>query len=354
MRTARAKLVSKNQEKKGERYLTSLFKLWESETDTMNRINKYDKPAMTMVSHKSRFRKTQADLEIRRKATKQQDVKGKWNQLVERAYPNYSSIYTDGSKTKNEVAAVAICLEKELDVSVAMNKEVTIFSAEIHAIKMAIRMTAREKINSVLICTDSQSTQKGLERPGSPKDSIGMMEIRQSLMEAKDMGINIVMVWTPAHKEIEGNEEAEKLAKQTANEDNPQHRLEGLEAEYYNERFKANLYQEAYEDMIKYPKGKEYFKHIKKFNSKPWFHGLGFTRDQITVLNKLRSGHNQVKVHLHRMQIVEDANCECGKHPQTLEHVIWECELVDKNDRIKLCGPITGLLIFTNSDLPFT
>lgn len=201
-----------------------------------------------------------------------------WKQLVERAYPEHTTIYADGSKTKNGVAAAAICLERKLAVSVVMDKRVPISAAEIQAIKMAIRMAIREESKNTLICSDSQSTLEGLERTGSPKnDTIRTMEIRQSVIEAKDIGINVVMIWTFAHKGIKDIEEADELAKPAPDDKSLQYRIEGLETEHCNKTFKTKLSNKACEDMTKYPKSREYFLHIKKFSFKPWFHGLGLT-----------------------------------------------------------------------------
>ncbi|XP_057339514.1 uncharacterized protein LOC130677013 [Microplitis mediator] len=257
MRAAYNRLLSKNQEKKGARFLPTLFELWEKEADTIGSINKYDKPAMAMVSYHSRFITTDIDTETGREAIKSQNVKEKWKELIDQAYPEYTQIYTDGSKTKNGVAAAAICPEKKLAVSGSMDKRITIMAAEIQAIKMAIRMAVRAEIKKVVICTDSLSTLEALGGPGSPKDDKGIMEIRQSLGESKDMGVNITMIWTPAHKGIEGNDEVDKMAKQVANDNNPQNKIEGLEAEHCYGIFKEHLHKETFEDMTKYPKGKE-------------------------------------------------------------------------------------------------
>jgi hypothetical protein len=47
------------------------------------------------------------------------------------------------------------------------------------------------------------------------------------------------------------------------------------------------------------------------------------------------TGHGKTKVYLHRLKIIEDPTCTCGKAAQTTDHLIFECETLTK-ERKKL------------------
>lgn len=90
------------------RYYTIVSKIWETEQNLLDRINKHDLPAMAQVDYHSRFHEVEADLDTGRTATEHQNPGRKWEQVLAEKYPEFTELFTDGSKTPNGVAAVAL------------------------------------------------------------------------------------------------------------------------------------------------------------------------------------------------------------------------------------------------------
>ena len=49
------------------------------------------------------------------------------------------------------------------------------------------------------------------------------------------------------------------------------------------------------------------------------------------------TGHGKTKAYLHRFKIIEAPTCPCGTRDQTTDHLLFECELLNKGrDILKL------------------
>lgn len=204
-----------------------------------------------------------------------------------------------------------------------MDPHDSISVAEVQTIKMAINKIVQDNIKNVIICSDSQSTLTSLMGQEEPKENseTDIMGIREDPYKVKDMGIQIVLVWSPAHKGIEENELTDRLAKSTE-EVNATNVIANVEAKHLNENFKQNLSKDTIEGMRSYNKGKSYFELTEKFSVKPWFQGLGLGREQITIINRLKSGHTHERAHIFRMNILVEEAFECGELLQTTEHLL--------------------------------
>ena len=47
-------------------------------------------------------------------------------------------------------------------------------------------------------------------------------------------------------------------------------------------------------------------------------------RDQVIIF-RLRTGHNRLNKHLHRLNIVRSPKCPCGEDDQTAKHILQDC-----------------------------
>ena len=53
-------------------------------------------------------------------------------------------------------------------------------------------------------------------------------------------------------------------------------------------------------------------------------------RKQVIMLSRLRTGHCHLNQYLHRFNIIETPECECGAEKETVEHYLLNCELYDE------------------------
>jgi hypothetical protein len=68
-------------------------------------------------------------------------------------------------------------------------------------------------------------------------------------------------------------------------------------------------------------------KYYHQNSRKPWFHRFRFQRKSIASINRIRSGHYCLKQCLIRFNIVNTEMCECGEAKETINHIVWQCQL---------------------------
>ena len=42
------------------------------------------------------------------------------------------------------------------------------------------------------------------------------------------------------------------------------------------------------------------------------------------------TGHGNIKAYLHKYKIIDDPTCPCTKGPRTVQHIIFDCPLLEK------------------------
>ena len=75
-------------------------------------------------------------------------------------YEGYKQLYTDGLKDRDGVGAALVA--EEIDRRAAMTRETSVFSAEMHAIQIAMDTLKNMRQNKFLIISNSTSVLKGL------------------------------------------------------------------------------------------------------------------------------------------------------------------------------------------------
>ncbi|XP_044012171.1 uncharacterized protein LOC122855077 isoform X2 [Aphidius gifuensis] len=87
-------------------------------------------------------------------------------------------------------------------------------------------------------------------------------------------------------------------------------------------------------------KGNYYFSHLYDPAPSQWFNEWPINRRGICTINRLRSGHNSLNISLKKINVIPSSLCECNKKDETLDHVLWSCEL-HKKQREKLIKILT-------------
>jgi hypothetical protein len=136
--------------------------------------------------------------------------------------------------------------------------------------------------------------------------------------------------WIKAHIGHEGNKTADRLAKEAARNKNI--------VECYNEIPKSSITRDL---KGKYTKQwqTEWESTIKGSTTRSFFLNIeDRLRLQITKTSNfttLVTGHGNLKNYLHKYKIIDNPQCNCNKGEQTLDHIIYICELQEQ-DRDKL------------------
>lgn len=161
----------------------------------------------------------------------------------------------------------------------------------------------------------------------------------------KASGIEVELIWIPAHKGIQENELADSKAKEavTVGRDSQI----GFSAEEFRPLWREKLFfwfTEWCNDTGK-DKGVAYFKYIHKPKRKPWLHKINLGRKGIASLCHLRSNHWPLRESLFRFNIVESPLClTCGT-PESASHILWQCSIF-KTERTFLIKSLVKLIGF--------
>jgi ribonuclease HI len=126
-------------------------------------------------------------------------------------YSNFIKIYTDASKTENNVEIAINDIE---EITYKLLVECSIYTIEAIAILKALEYSLEKQNNNFVILSDSLSSIISIVNTHKPNDISKKIQLAISAHHAK--GNVIKLMWIPGHSSIEGNEKADMLAKKTA------------------------------------------------------------------------------------------------------------------------------------------
>ena len=135
-------------------------------------------------------------------------------------YCNHLKYFTDGSiLNTGETGCAFVAPDLEVKEIFKLNPGVSIFSAELYAIKMAC-----DHINSlnpspkhVAIISDSKSVLQALSKGGTQTRATVQKYVLNLINDILKEGIELSFMWVPSHVGIRGNVIADNAAKVAAN-----------------------------------------------------------------------------------------------------------------------------------------
>jgi len=241
--------------------------------------------------------------------------------------------FTDGSCRGNPGpcgAGACICAPGEamVELKQPVSKLASILVGELVAIKMTLRFIleelSRKPVKHIRIMSDSQ-TAIGVLTLGWDANAhmLLIQEIQDLWREVERKGTRITLDWSPGHADIEGNEIADRLAKEGAKE------AEEMELDSSQPISQSDIKKSTKDAMdIKWQRRWEITDKARQlFELRPLAASKTIdyrgTTNQRTLL-QLQSGHTSLRDHLHRLGCKEDPLCNCGE-PETLEHFLIHC-----------------------------
>ena len=133
--------------------------------------------------------------------------------LLSRHFTDYSFIFTDGSVGDGAVGAAAVC--PGLNLSARLPNASTIFSAEAHAILLALNFIDLSFKTKFVIFSDSKSVLMSLKNYNSQNPLI--INILSKLSNIAYSGKKVILFWIPSHVGISGNDRADSAANKARN-----------------------------------------------------------------------------------------------------------------------------------------
>lgn len=137
------------------------------------------------------------------------------------------------------------------------------------------------------------------------------------------------MIWVPAHTGILGNELADSKAKQVISSEQSENILLPFTDLHALHRRDASAASRLVVTDPESSTGRAFFDRIFRPRAKPWFHGLKLSRRVIVTINRIRANHYNLNSSLARKNLVEGAECDCGAVHQDIDHVMWDCPMLE-------------------------
>ena len=235
-------------------------------------------------------------------------------------FNHFQFIFTDGSKEGERTSNSVYCGFNQHVVQHRLPNNTSIFIAELHAVLTALHIIDRRNMQKTVICTDSRSVVQSLATRNPSSTMLRhICNIHQDLTNA---GRHIKFLWIPGHCGIQGNEQADKFAKEALNLNN----ITDTETEYQS--IKTTLrhsvlkhWQTLWADI---PRATQ-LRRIKT-RVEVWSTSNRNNRREEKVLARLRLGHTAFT---HGFIYSGEARPICNpcQHPLTVEHILVECPL---------------------------
>ena len=229
---------------------------------------------------------------------------------------NTEHIYTDGSKMGQAVGCAAV--SRETTTRAKLLPQTSVYSSELYAIQIALRIIERSPNLTFTIFTDSRSALQAI-RSGDCCHPI-ISEILSIIAQLRLASKSICICWVPGHVNISGNEKADEAARQAATSDaRPFNR--GVPSRDFYPIIKGSLmafWQRCWEAVD----GNK-LRDIKP-TVRPWPSSLCRDRRMEVVLCRLRIGHTRL-THKFLMEKRPPPFCMDCIVPLTVKHVIAEC-----------------------------
>lgn len=254
------------------------------------------------------------------------------SEYIKNSHYSFLQIYTDGSKNLDNGRTGAAFYVTEFEVKKAgrITNGTSIYTGEMIAILMALEWVYEVRPDKVIICSDSMAVLNSLQSFETNRTDI-LIEIMIRLYSLKQMRIIIRFMWVPAHVGIQGNEEADKVAKESLKMEEPiinisLSRAEGkqLILEACNRKWQT--------DWDTCHKGR-YFYRIQKTVKKSKI-SLNLSRREQIIFTHLRTGHSNLNYTLHIIGKHNTGLCDVCLLDETVEHVFKECKAYEEERRI--------------------
>ena len=255
---------------------------------------------------------------------------------LESCSPDTLIAFTDGSCHPNPGpcgAGACVYLPHEATpvfLKQPVSKHGSILLGEMIAIKMVLdfileKLYQKKEIKDVLILSDSQSSVGLLTLGWEPtQHKTTSKDILTELKQIQSKGVQVDIRWTPGHAEIQGNEEADRLAKEASKE-----------AESMNEEDRTISHAE-FKQAAKAHSMTTWQKQWDVSEKGRFLHELKPKVTKKTILDfpdkktynqiaQLRTGYAKLNDYLFKIGVSDTKNCSCGEI-ETVEHYLINCE----------------------------
>lgn len=239
--------------------------------------------------------------------------KNMFGQIME-AYSGFIRIFTDGSKNGTVVSAAAVSELSTLSERLPDNSSV--FSAELHAVRLALRIMKLLQHRQFLVLCDSLSILQALHNKKLENPLV--VEILNTIHYLKSRGKNIIFFWLPSHVGIAGNTRADKAAKDAGTQQPCNLMVPHSDFKHMILSYVLSQWQQSWDLQV----------DNKLHRINPTVNATSMvsypSRRDETVLHRVRIGHTHM-THAYLLKDEPPPECIPCQSPLTVEHILIYC-----------------------------
>ena len=238
-------------------------------------------------------------------------------------------IYTDGSKIADGVGAALTCWKGEaerLARKYVLSSFCTVFQAELFALYQATKIAVGSSEQTVRILSDSRSA---LELLGDQDASHPIaFFIKENLKRAKKENKDVKLFWVKAHAGIPGNERADELAKNAAQNTRKAPDYDECPISYIKRKAREATVETWNNRYVQSEKGKTTKVYLPTVTDA--YRVLKSVKLTPTLTQAL-TGHGGYGEYLAKYKLKDSAECECDSQKrETIIHLLTDCPILSR------------------------
>lgn len=240
-------------------------------------------------------------------------------------------IFTDGSKTENGIGLGIFFVDSNETIKYASKLDLSIKTVEIMAIYIGLKMALSMRKTNIVLFTDSLSSCLSIKNALAKKHNRYYEHMIIDLAN-KYSNSSIRIQWIPAHVGIDGNETADRLARESLTSsilDDSACSNRFIPTEDILHICKQLIHKKWTSEFINITenKGKFHAQILKKPTLKPWFKKTNLNSSHLKKILRIRSGHTFDKKYKFRLKLTDTNICTSCNTIEDIEHIITHCTL---------------------------
>jgi ribonuclease HI len=236
-----------------------------------------------------------------------------------------TKIYTDASQLEGKIGVGIFSDDPtlQLNASHQIKEQISVTSAELFAIFIAIEHLGNSEVEKAAILTDSRSACFILKNTleGNEENKIAVRIINIIKNNNKEVAVR----WIPGHVGLAGNEEADRLAKEGTTADEIEYKLQWVDAKAAIDRKKRQQWNTNYQHKST-TKGTAFYGICSEIPDKPWYKKSKMTNQHIRTLNRVFTTHTFTKDRLFIMKVSDTNSCDLCGVVEDINHVLYNCQ----------------------------
>ncbi|EED24133.1 conserved hypothetical protein [Talaromyces stipitatus ATCC 10500] len=194
---------------------------------------------------------------------------------------------------------------------------------------MALEMAQQRIVREAIIFCDSQAAIQAID--GTQKTGQQILgSIAEKWDELRNQGVQVSIHWIPTHQGIEGNERADRAAKEATGwrlirNIGLQQPLSALKRD-----LKTLAYKQWEQEWQRNQQGRTLFRIVDKPSKKNIELHARLSRPLSSILTQMWTGNIGLRHFLYQRKIpgIDDGECQCRRGAQTVTHILLSCPKV--------------------------